>query len=359
MKHRNFSIAVLFILLLSACHKKANEVAPPIIPPGDPQNVTTFAGSGTAGSADGTGIAASFSGPRGLAMDGSGNIYVADFGNHLIRKITSAGVVSTFAGTGSAGFVDGTGTAASFNSPRGLAVDAFGNVFVADWGNHTIRKITPAGVVTKYAGTGSYGSVNAKGTSASFNSPAAVAFDRDGNLYVADTGNDLIRKISPARVVTTLAGSGSSGNSNGNGTAATFNEPFGITVQSSGNIIVADRSNHLIRKITPAGIVTTLAGSGTIGSADGVGTAASFYNPYCITADSYGNLYVTDWANNLIRRITDAGKVTTLAGGSSQNAADGKGANASFNFPTGIVVDSQGNLYVSDSNNNTIRKISY
>ena len=359
MKHRNFLIAALFILVISACKKNPDDVAAPIIPSGDPQNVTTFAGSGTAGAADGTSTAASFSGPRGLAIDASGNIYVADFGNHTIRKITPAGVVTTVAGNGNPGFVNGTGTGASFNAPRGVAVDAFGNVFVADWNNHAIRKITPTGLVTTFAGTGSVGAVNATGTSASFNCPSALAFDRSGNLYAVDTGNRLIRMITSAGVVTTLAGSGNAGSANGTGTAATFNEPFGIAINASGDIIVADRSNHLIRKITPAGVVTTLASSGTIGSADGLGTAASFYNPYCITADPYGNLYVTDWANHLVRRIAASGEVTTLAGGSSQGSSDETGANARFNFPTGIAVDSQGNLYVSDSNNNTIRKISY
>ena len=266
--------------------------------------VTTLAGSGSIGSANGTGTAASFKYPFGVAVDSSGTVYVADTSNHLIRKITSAGVVTTLAGSGSSGSTNGTGTAASFYNPLGVAVDSSGNVYVADTSNYLIRKITSGGVVTTLAGSGYSGSTNGTGTAASFDNPYGVAVDSSCNVYVADLNNNLIRKITSAGVVTTLAGSGSSGSTNGMGTAASFYYPSGVAVDSSGNVYVADTSNHLIRQITSGGVVTTLAGSGSIGSTNGTGTVASFFNPRGVAVDSSGNVYVADYSNHLIRKIS-------------------------------------------------------
>jgi streptogramin lyase len=325
--------------------------------------VTTLAGTaGSFGSADGTGSAARFYTPTGVAVDGSGNVYVADYRNHTIRKITPAGVVTTLAGTaGSFGSADGTGSAARFDNPYGVAVDASGNVYVADRNNHTIRKITPAGVVTTLAGTaGSSGSADGTGSAARFNYPYGVAVDGSGNVYVADTYNHTIRTITPAGVVTTLAGTaGSVGSADGTGSAARFYYPQGVAVDGSGNLYVADLGNHTIRKITPAGVVTTLAGTaGSSGSADGTGSAARFYLPYGVAVDSSGNVYVADTHNNTIRKITPAGVVTTLAGtAASFGSADGTGSAARFNYPYGVAVDGSGNVYVADPGNNTIRKI--
>jgi sugar lactone lactonase YvrE len=264
---------------------------------------STLAGDGSADSVDGTGTAASFNNPWGVATDASGNVYVADQGNNIIRKITAAGVVTTLAGSGSAGSVDGTGTAASFFAPTGIATDASGDVYVADQGNHKIRKITAAGIVTTLAGSGSAGAAEGTGTAASFSYPFGVATDASGNVYVADRGNHKIRKITAAGVVTTLAGSGSAGSTDGTGTAASFNNPAGVATDASGNVYVADRGNHKIRKITAAGIVTTLAGSGSAGSADGTGTAASFNQPSSVATDVSGNVYVSDWNIHKIRKI--------------------------------------------------------
>jgi len=325
--------------------------------------VTTLAGSaGVFGSADGTGAAASFTSPYGVATDSSGNVYVADTDNSTIRKITPAGVVTTVAGSaGVFGSADGTGAAARFNNPIGVATDSSGNVYVADTNNHTIRKITPAGAVTTLAGSaGVIGSADGTGAAASFNRPFGVATDSSGNVYVADLSNHTIRKITPAGVVTTLAGSaGFSGSTDGTGAAARFNFPIGVATDSSGNVYVADLSNHTIRKITPAGVVTTVAGSaGVSGSADGTGAAASFNNPYGVATDSSGNVYVADFSNHTIRKITPAGVVTTLAGSAGfSGSTDGTGAAASFNNPRGVATDSSGNVYVADSNNSTIRKI--
>lgn len=320
-------------------------------------NVTTFAGSGSQGATNGTGTSASFKSPYSLAVDASENVYVADTDNHLIRKITPAGVVSTFAGSGSAGSVNGTGTASSFNYPEGIAVDALGNVYVGDTYNQVIRKITPAGDVTTLAGSGSVGSVNGTGAAASFNYPKGVAVDASGNVYVADSGNNLIRKITAAGVVSTLAGSGSQGSTDANGMAASFRGPSALVSNDLGNLYVADTYNNSIRKITSAGDVTTLAGSGSPGATNGTGIGAKFYYPAGVTLDGSGNIYVADVFNDVIRKITAAGVVSTFAGSGNTGSTNGSGTTAKFNLPNGVAIGASGNLYVADQSNHLIRKI--
>ena len=374
--------------------------------------VTTFAGTaGSIGSTDGTSSAARFNQPLGVAVDAAGNVYVADNGNSTIRKITPAGVVTTLAGTaGSTGPADGTGGAAQFYGPTGVAVDGAGNVFVADTNSHTIRMVTPAGVVTTLAGlAGSAGSTNGTGSAARFNTPCGIAVDGSGNLFVADTVNKLIRKIAPGGVVTTFAGvadpmhldqqfnslfgvavdaggnlyvtetnnhtirkvsstgtimefagaPGSYGQVDGTGVAARFQYPRGIAVDGSGNVYVADTSNQLIRKITSAAVVTTLAGTATrVGATDGTGSAALFYLPYSAAVDGAGNVYIADYGNHTIRKISSAGVVTTLAGAAGlTGSTDGTGSAARFNQPLGVTVDPSGNVFVADSANHTVRKI--
>ena len=265
--------------------------------------VTTFAGSGVAGYADGSGNVAQFYHPGGLAVDSSGTVYVADSANQRIRKITSAGIVTTLAGSGVAGNADGTGSAAQFYYPNGVAVDSSGTVYVADYTNNRIRKITAAGVVTTLAGSGVAGYADGIGSAAQFTNPAGMAIDSSGTLYVADTNNHRIRKITAAGVVTTLAGSGVAGNADGIGTAAQFNGPFAVIVDSSGTLYVADTNNQRIRKVTSAGAVTTLAGSGIASFADGTGSAAMFNYPMGIAVDASGTLYVGDSSTNRIRKI--------------------------------------------------------
>jgi len=327
-----------------------------------PLNVTTLAGqAGHSGGGDGTGTAALFSGPADVAVDTSGNLYVADTNNDTIRKITPAGVVTTVAGTaGSAGSADGTGAAARFNRPAGIAVDSSGNVYVADTNNNTIRAITPAGVVTTLAGqAGASGSADGTGAAARFNGPSGLAVDAAGNLWVADTLNHTLRKITPAGVVTTGAGTaGVSGSADGTGAAARFFGPQGLAADGAGNLYVADTNNHTIRQVVLAtGTVTTLAGAaGAPGSVDGADSAARFFFPSGVTVDGAGNLYVADTDNDVIREVAAAGVVSTLAGqAGSAGSADGFGSVARFNFPAGIAVDNAGNLYVADTNNQTIR----
>jgi sugar lactone lactonase YvrE len=353
----------------------------------------SLAGDGT-GWADGAGSSAKFSQPRGVAVDGAGNVYVADMGNNTIRRISAPNVVTTIAGKAPSfiqdpgvgmsdieyfpGSTDGTGTAALFCGPQGVAVDRAGNVYVADSGNNTIRRITPAGTVTTIAGSppspstpsigssiylygaaGSYGSADGIGKAARFAAPLGVAVDSAGNVYVADTGNDTIRSITPSGAVATLAGTAIQGADDGTGGAAQFFRPVGVALDYARNLYVADAYNHAIRKITPAGAVTTLAGSpGKAGSADGTGSAALFNYPEGVAVDGTGNVYVADTYNDTIRKITPAGLVTTLAGSpGNAGSADGTGGSARFDCPFGVAVDGVGNVYVGDSSNHEVRRI--
>ncbi len=319
-------------------------------------NVTTFAGSKLS-YLDGTGVASEFKTPYGVATDASGNLYVADSSNHMIRKITAGGVVTTFAGNGSSGYQDGTGTAASFYNPTAVAADTNGNVYVADQNNQRIRKITSSGSVTTIAGDGTSGFLDATGTAARFNNPAGIAVDVSGNIYVSDFSNHRIRKIDGSGAVTSLAGAGTSGSSDGSGVAAHFNNPSGIVVTSTGTIFVADRSNNTVRRITPSGVVTTLAGTGSQGAVDGAATGASFYYPNGLAVDVSGNLYVADSSNNRIRRIGTNGVVSTLAGQTTAGYVDATGNAAKFSNPSGIAMGSFGTLYVADTNNSRIRSL--
>ena len=317
----------------------------------------------------GPGSVARFDTPEGVAVDGAGNVYVADSGNHTIRKIVLAtGVVSTYAGSagtiGSADAPFGPATAATFDSPLGVAVDAAGNVYVADTANHTIRKITPVGVVSTLAAVaGVSGAADGTGVAAEFYRPAGLSVDAAGaNVYVADTFNLTVRKVTAAGAVTTLAGmSEGTGIADGSGTAARFNNPLGVATDTAGNSYVADTGSHTIRMITPAGLVSTLAGNaGVLGSADGAGLAAEFYNPSSVAVDAAFNVYVADTGNHTIRMITPGGVVTTLAGTAGiSGSTDATGANARFNSPRGVAVGSglNPNVYVADTGNHTIRRI--
>lgn len=319
------------------------------------QIVSTFAGSGVGGYADGMGTAAQFLGPYGVCTDDLGNVYVAETINNRIRKITPAGEVTTFAGSGVRGYNDGIGTVAQFNNPQSVCTDYKGNVYVADTDNNRIRKITPSGVVTTLAGSGINGYLDGTGTIAQFSRPSGVCADSSLFVYVADTYNNRIRKISGS-IVTTLAGSGTAGYLDGTGSAAKFNSPTGVySGRGLSNVLVVDLGNQRIRKITFAGKVTTLAGSGTSGYLDDTATLAQFNNPSAVCDAGGGILYVADTGNQSIRKI--AGIVTTLAGSGTGGYLDGTGATAQFYAPSGVCTDRDGNVYVADYFNNRIRKI--
>jgi len=325
--------------------------------------VTTLAGwPGSSGSANGTGRAARFALAGGLRADNQGNVYVADSSNYTIRKVTAAGVVTTVAGTpGVSGSTDGPAATALFAGVGGVAVDGSGNLYVADSGNYTIRKITPAGVVSTLAGVaGSRGVTDGTGSSARLYDPQNLAVDQSGNIYVPDGMGDIIRMITPAGVVTTLAGTpGTAGSADGTGSAAQFNDPTGISVDEFGNVYVADYGNNTIRKIAPGGVVTTIAGSaGTSGSADGTGAAATFNGPTGVGVDSSGNVYVTDSGNDTIRVVSPSNFVTTVAGqAGDSDSVDGLATNARFDDSGDVCVDNSGIVYVADAGNSTIRRI--
>lgn len=324
---------------------------------GSPGTVQTVAGAGVSGATNGAHDIARFSSPQGVAVDRSGTIYVADTSNNLIRKITSAGVVSTLAGSGTSGAADGTGTAASFSNPLALAIDAQGVLYVCDAGNNAIRRIDTAGVVTTLACGGPAGFADAQGPAARFNSPRGVALSSRGDVYVADFANHRIRKITPAGVVTTFAGNDRAGAANGASAAASFNDPAGIAIDGKDDLYVGDQGNHLIRKISAAGNVTTLAGSGVAGNVNGTGGAAGFNMPGALAVDAQGTVYVGASAANQVRQVTAAGVVSTLAGSGVAGSKDGASLDATFNFPSGVAVDAAGNVVVADSLNHLIRKI--
>lgn len=321
--------------------------------------ITLLAGSplGLSGNSDGAGAAAQFNAPCGLAADAAGNVYVADTANDTIRKITPAGVVATLAGVaGVAGSADGAGAAARFSKPTAVALDGAGNVYVADNGNSTIRKITPDGVVSTLAGTaGASGGGDGTGAAARFNGPNGVAVDAAGTVYVSDSGNNTIRKITPAGVVTTLAGNPDqnlvclttpepSCHADGAGVAALFYAPAGLVVDSAGYVYVADSGNTSIRKITPAGVVTTLAGGWAPvpcipnQCSDGPAGVAQFSDPTGIALDAAGNLYVTDSGTDTVRKITPAGVVSTIAGQAGKRGVALGPLPGLLNIPEGVAV---------------------
>jgi len=322
---------------------------------------STTAGTGASGYWNGAASVAKFNQPLGVVTDPSGNVYVADVGNEVIRKITPAGIVSTVAGAGTPGSADGVATAAKFYHPVGMCSDAAGNIYVADENNNMIRKMTPAGVVTTIGGQTYAGYVDGASAVAKFNLPCGVAVDAAGNVYVADYNNNAIRKIAPDGSVSTFAGStaGAAGASNGTGTSATFNHPYSIAIDAAGNLYVADRLNNMIRKITPAAVVTTLAGQTTAGFANATGTAAQFNSPVGLAVDAKGNVYVADQNNNQIRVITASGLVTTLSGTGAQGMVNANGSFATFYQPYALTADAAGHLFVCDYGNNVIRQVIY
>jgi sugar lactone lactonase YvrE len=286
-------------------------------------------------------------------VDAYGTVYVADYVGNKIRIIRN-GVVSTLAGSGTAGSTDGPAASARFSSPAALAVDAAGTtVYVADQGNNKIRVISN-GQVSTLAGTGTTGSTDGPAATAAFNSPSGVAVDAAGAVYVADRGNNKIRVISGG-LVSTLAGAGTSGATDGPAPTATFNSPLGVAVDAAGAVYVADNGNSKVRFIR-SGQVGTLAGTGASGATDGPAATATFNNPVGVAVDAQGTVYAADATNNRVRMIR-GGRVSTLAGSGNSGATDGPGATASFNLPMGVATDRQGSVYVADYNNNKIRLV--
>lgn len=335
----------LILIYIGSCKKKKDDTPEPDPKPTE-LTVSTLAGTNV-GSDDGIGTAAQFNYPFGVAVDANGNLFVVDQGNHSIRKITSTGVVTTLTKS----------STQEFNRPSGIALDGFGNLYVTDANNHRIRKITPSGEISTIAGSGTSGSLDGTGTEAQFKEPHGLAIDVKGNIYVADLGNHSIRKITTSGVVTTIAGSGTAGYTEGTGTTAQFSHPYSLTLDANENIYVADFSNHRIRKISPTREVTTFAGSEFYGNEDGPASQAEFKGPAGVAFDASGNLFVCDHINNNIRKISPSGIVTTFAGSGLSGDTDGPAATAKFYGAIGIASDASGNVYVTEFLNHRIRKI--
>jgi len=317
--------------------------------------VITFAGTGDGTRAvNGLVDVAEFGNPGGLVFDSKGNLFIADINNHQIRKITPEGMVSTFAGS-TGGHKDGQGSEAQFTHPNDIAIDINDNLFVTDTNNHRIRHISPEGVVTTIAGSED-GDKEGSGEEALFSFPHGITIDKDNNLFVTDRANDKIKKITPEGVVTTLAGS-TPGFRDGTGVAAQFYSVHGMAIDDDGVLYAVD-GNEAVRKITPEGTVTTIAGGLGNGYRDGDPKTALFSAPYGVALDYLGNIYVADSDRGRIRKIGSDGMVTTLAGsGDSDGHVDGSGIEAKFYEPENLIVDAELNLYVSDTQNNVIRKI--
>jgi DNA-binding beta-propeller fold protein YncE len=325
--------------------------------------VTTLAGIPLkAGALDGPKEIALLDDPHGVAVAADGTIYASEAGNHILRKIISTGKVMRLAGLPQQqGAIDGKGDAARFFLPNSMAIDRKGFLYVADLGNHAIRKISPEGIVTTFAGKlGALGDADGPAATARFNRPHGISVSSDGTVYVADAQNHIIRKIRPDGFVTTLAGKAlAAGAIDGPGSMARFASPYAVCSDAKGNVYVADRNNNAIRKITPEGVVSTLAGQlRGEGHQDGKGSEATFASPRGIVCDDKGYLYVADYDSSLIRRVSPDGTVITLAGKADETgSADGPGPESRFKNPHGIALDTKGRLYIADSENNLIRMI--
>jgi mucin-19 len=302
------------------------------------QTITVQATDGNFGTALNP-SAAGFNYPFALDFDPQGNLYVLE--NNRLRKIAVDGTTSTIAG-GSDGYADGQGLAARFNQAKGIAIDAQGNIFIGDWGNHAIRKVTPSGLVTTFAGNGVAGYADGTGTNALFNGPAGLCFDGAGNLWVADAENHRIRKISPSGVVTTVAGTGTGSSTDGSLTTASFNYPLDIDFDLNGNAYIVDLRSNKLRLLTSSA-VTTVAGSGFYGFADGAASTAMFANLSCVAVGNDGNIYLADRSNKRIRKLTTAGQVQTLA--------------TSAGEITGLAKSSSGSYYFIDYQNHYVKRV--
>ena len=333
-----------------------------------PGYISSLAGNGTAGySGDGGAAnAAQLYSPTGIAFDSSGNMYVAEYSNHRIRKVTTSGIISTIAGNGIQGYSGdgGAATAGELNNPSGVAIDGSGNVYIADLNNQRIRKVNVSGIISTFAGDGTGGFYGDGGsaTSAKLQAPYGVAVDGSGNLLIADAYNNRIRKVTSSGIISTLAGNGTGGYSGDGGAATTgaLNYPTGVAIDSSGNVYIADFNNHRIRKVNVSGFISTVAGNGTSGYFGDGGDPfyAKLNYPFGVATDRRGNIYISDRSNNRIRVINSGGIITTVAGnGSTGYTGDGAATATGLNSPGGLAIDVSGNILIADAGNNLVRKL--
>jgi sugar lactone lactonase YvrE len=379
--HNHFLIVLLIATLLTGCGDILNSKMDDLIK--DDENFQTamrimvenLAGSGIRCYIDGPAATAQLDSPTSIATNEDGNIVFTDTGNNIVRiynprqksvitySISEQVLSVSGCDNDEPGFTFAANSASGnsllkLNQPTGIAVDEYNHVIIADRGNHMIRKLTPSGKLLTLAGTGDPGYADGPGLEAQFRFPTNVSVDKHGNILVADQANHRIRIISPSGEVSTLAGNGDPGHADGPGLEAQFTGPTDAVMDEDGNVFVADRDNHRIRLITPSGNVTTLAGSGEAGFADGPGISAQFNLPTGVAVDHDGNVIVADHNNNRIRSVAPSGEVITMAGSGVAGFADGSGSAARFNRPTDIALDSEGNIIVADFGNHRLRQVS-
>lgn len=323
------------------------------------QTVSNFAGAGGTGYVNGTAQLAKFGGLEQMAYDKNGNLLVCDAPNHCIRMIDAKGNVSTFAGSGVAGFVNGDKMQAQFNNPLGIAVDNQNNVYVSDNLNFVVRKIDAKGNVTTYAGSGEKGYFDGPASAAKLGYPNYICVDNENNLYIADPDNNAVRKVDAQQNVSTFVGSGNAAFTDGMGTAAQLSFPISIAYDKNNNVFyVSDQGNSAIRKVLPDGTLSTYAGCGTIGHIDGDASTSKFYFPKGIAVDASGNVYVAGRFDYTVRKIDTHGHVSTVAGTPHVSGnVSGAAKDVKFGKPIEVIVSTDGNLLVSDWANSTIRKI--
>ena len=366
MKHLNIKYSVAMVAIFFCMFAVTAQA----------QNIYTVAGNDTAGySGDGgAATSAKLYNPIGVAVDASGNLFIADFYNNRIRKVSTSGVITTVAGNGTSGYSGdgGAATSAELNYPISVAVDGSDNLYIVDYNNTVIRKVATNGTISTVAGNGitGYSGDGGAATSAELNGLIGVAVDGGGNLYIADPGNNRIRKVSTNGIITPVAGNGYNagigGGYSGDGGAATsaaLYYPQSVYVDGSGNLYIADAGNNRIRKVSTNGIITTVAGNGTSGySGDGgTATSAKLNVPTGVAVDRNGNLYIADTRNNVIRKVATNGIINTVAGNSKQGYSGdgGPATSAELNYPNSVAEDGNGNLYIVDQSNNVIREVVY
>jgi len=352
----------LLALTLVACLPQAGVPSvplpvPAIFAPEAYATSTLAGGASEVGFADGQGQEAVFYNPSSLILEPDGNLLVLDRFNHRIRRVTPSGAVSTYWGTGERGNRDGAEGVGRFNQAIAMLREPSGAILIADTQNHSIRRLLPNGELTTVAGNGVAGFVEGPAAESQFNWPGALAQDPAGNIYIADRDNHSIRKLSPTGEVSTLAGNGSPGRDNGLGPAASFNGPMGLTYGPDDLLYVADTGNHLIRTVSLSGEVASFAGTGQAGSREGQREQTEFQGPNALAFDSQGNLFVIDRFNHRIQVITLAGDVVTLAGDGEPVLRDGVGREASFAYPYHLVVSPTGTVYIADYSNHAIRQL--
>jgi sugar lactone lactonase YvrE len=331
--------------------------------------ITTMAGTGVQGfSGDGgPATSAQLRLTEGMAVDGQGNVYIADSHNYRVRKVSPGGTITTFAGKGAPGGafpVDGSpATSARLDNPFGVAVDGQGNVYISDWANYRVYKVNPGGIIARFAGTGVLGFSGDGGpaTSARLYAPAGLAVDGQGNVYIADAGNNRVRKVSPGGTITTFAGNGKQGFSGDGGpaTSATMTSPERVATDSKGNVYIAVNYNYRVRKVSRGGTITTFAGGGSSVGDGGPATSAGLRDPRGVAVDGQGNVYIADFSDHRVRKVSPGGTITTFAGtGTGGFSGDGGPAtSARLNGPDGLAVDGQGNVYIGDSQSYRVRKV--